>query len=143
MSGRFFAEIFGKYCRNRQQMHQNQHCFPPEFPNRQQPAGQRAEKQDRAARGTQQHEAPQLSLPPAQDEGQRSQGHRQAVGPVQQRRQPGQSPPQGAQQVVQHPGSQTQQHRLGKQQKLLRGLVPQAHPNRRLKKPPRPACSSS
>lgn len=114
----------------------------PELPQRPQHLGTGAKVHHRPAQGPQDHEAPQLSLPPLQQEGEGRRPDAQAVAPVQHAGAPGPAQPKGPQQVVEHSGGQAQQDRLGKGQKLLGDLV--AHyPKRRLKKPPRPWLSSS
>lgn len=115
----------------------------PKGPHRAQQPGEGAEEQRRAARGPQEHKAPQLALPAPQEEEEGGRAHGQAVGRVQRGGQAGRAQAEGAQQVIQHPCGQAQQDGLPEHQKLLGDLVPHTYPNRRLKKPPRPGPSSS
>ncbi len=115
----------------------------PKGPHRAQQLGEGAEKQHRAAHGAQHREAPQLPPAPPQEKEERGRPHKEAVGRVQRGGEAGQAQPEGAQQIVQHPGGQPQQDGLGEQQQLLGDLVSHPYPNSRLKKPPRPGPSSS
>lgn len=124
-------------------MHQAGQGVRPEGPHRTQRLGEGAEKQHRAAHGAQHREAPQLPLTPPQEEEKRRRSHKEAVDRVQPGGEAGQAQPEGAQQIVQHPGGQPQQNGLPEHQQLLGDLVPHPYPNRRLKKPPRPGPSSS
>lgn len=115
----------------------------PERPKGAQELGKSAEKQHRAPQGSQDHEAPELALGPAQQEEEHGPAHGQAVGPVQKAGGPGGPDPEGAQQIVQQPGGQPQKNGLPEDQQLPGRLGPHAHPNRRPRSPPRPGPWSS
>lgn len=124
-------------------MHQTGQGIRPKSPHRAQHPGKGAEEQHRAARGPQEHKAPQLALSAPQEKEEGGRAHGQAVDPVQRGGKPGRPQAEGAQQIVQHPRGQAQQDGLPEHQKLLGDLVPHAYPNRRPKKPRRPGPSSS
>lgn len=102
-----------------------------------------AEKQHCSAQRAQNHEAPQLPVRPPQEKEEQSGSGQKAVQTVQQPGQAGKAEAKGPQQVIQQPGTQAQEDGLAEHQQLVGDLISHDYPNRRLKKPPRPAPSSS
>ena len=124
-------------------MRQADQSIGPKSPYRAEKLRKNAEKQDRSSQGAQHQETPQLAVGPAQQEQEGHRPHGEAVDAIQKAGEPGPAESEGPQQVVQHPSGQAQQDGLSKGHELVRDRGPHGHPNRRLKKPPRPWPSSS
>ncbi len=86
--------------------------------------GKGTEKQHCAPHCSHQYKAPQLPGTPADQEEKHGSPHRQAVTPVQQGGEAGRSDPEGAQQVIQQSGRQSQQNGLPEHQQLMAHLAP-------------------
>ena len=91
----------------------------PKFPHRPQQLGEGAEKQHRAAQGSQHQKSPQLAVGPPQQKQEGGRRHSQAIGTVQPSGEPGAAEPEGPQQVVQHPCGQPQQDGLTEGHQLV------------------------
>ena len=87
----------------------------PKLPNGTQKRGKRGEEQHGAARGTQNQKAPDLSVRPVQQKAKGGAAHAEAVAAVQPGGQMGKAQPEGAQQIIDHTGGQSQQNGLEKQ----------------------------
>ena len=108
----------------------------PEVPNRPQGPREQGKKQNAAAQTSQQDEPPELAIRLPQDEQKDRQTYGLTVEQVQRRRQSGVPQPHRPQQVVQDPGTQTQQNRQEERAERSVTWMAMAYPNRRLKKPP-------